>query len=211
MSKIKAIIDFTDYNDADLGTLAQTVHDRFAANPTVFTNPPIALATFQTQITDYMAKLQAKTSGSVADTNAFEEARTNLEVALTRFAGEVNVVAVGNGPIVDLSGFPSYDTTRIIDNTPPNAPQNVRLLHGELSGVIIVRFKPERSPSSNEVQINLGDPNNEPGWTQKALIRGGKVEISGFAPGIVVWVRVRTMGLKGVMGVWSDPAQIRTL
>ena len=74
-----------------------------------------------------------------------------------------------------------------------------------------MRFKPERSPSSNEVQINLGDPNNEAGWVQKALIRGGKVEIDGFPPGIVVWVRVRTMGLKGVMGVWSDPAQIRTL
>lgn len=25
-----------------------------------------------------------------------------------------------------------------------------------------------------------------------------------------VWVRVRTIDLKGVMGVWNDPAQIRT-
>ena len=28
------------------------------------------------------------------------------------------------------------------------------------------------------------------------------------APGTVIWVRVRTVGLKGVMGAWSDPAKI---
>jgi hypothetical protein len=94
--------------------------------------------------------------------------------------------------------------------TLPAAPQNLRLFHSELSGVITVRFKPERSPSSNEVQVNLGGPNDEAGWVQKPLIRGGKAELTGLAPGIVVWVRVRTIGLNGVMGVWNDPAQIRT-
>jgi len=211
MSNRKAFVDYSHYDDAALGSLAQTVHDRFVANPTVLTNPPIALATFQTQIDDYMAKLQAKTSGAVSDINAFEAARDQMLNALKMFANTVNSLALGNGAIIDLSGLPSFDTTRIPDITPPAAPQDLRLFHGELSGVIIVRFKAERSPSSNEVQINLGDPNNEAGWVQKALIRGGKVEIDGFPPGIVVWVRVRTMGLKGVMGVWSDPAQIRTL
>jgi len=28
------------------------------------------------------------------------------------------------------------------------------------------------------------------------------------APSGTVWVRVRTAGLKGVMGAWSDPAKI---
>jgi hypothetical protein len=26
-----------------------------------------------------------------------------------------------------------------------------------------------------------------------------------------VWIRVRTCGLQGVMGAWSDPAQIRVV
>jgi hypothetical protein len=94
--------------------------------------------------------------------------------------------------------------------TLPAAPQNLRLFHSELSGVITVSFKPERRSSSNEAQVNLGDPNDEAGWVQKPLIRGGKAELTGLAPGIVVWVRVRTIGLKGVMGVWNGPAQIRT-
>lgn len=211
MSNYKAIIDYSSYNDAALGTLAQTVHDRFAAHSTVFTDPPIPLATFQTQITDYMTKLQAKTSGAIADINAFAAARTNMEIALKRFAGYVNVVAVGDGPTVDLSGFPSYNTTRIVDNTPPNAPENLRVVHGELSGVIIARYRPEKPNSTNEVQVTLGDPNDEAGWAQRALIKGGTAELSGFAPGIIVWVRVRSVGRRGVMGVWSDPAQIRTL
>jgi hypothetical protein len=32
--------------------------------------------------------------------------------------------------------------------------------------------------------------------------------ISGITPGTVLWIRVRTAGLKGVMGAWSDPAKI---
>lgn len=32
-----------------------------------------------------------------------------------------------------------------------------------------------------------------------------------YTPGSILWVRVRTVGLGGVMGGWSDPAQIRVL
>ena len=35
--------------------------------------------------------------------------------------------------------------------------------------------------------------------------------LTGLTPGLLLWVRVRTVGLKGVMGAWSDPAQIRVL
>jgi hypothetical protein len=30
-----------------------------------------------------------------------------------------------------------------------------------------------------------------------------------FTPGTVVWVRVRTVGLKGAMGAWLDPCAVR--
>ena len=48
-------------------------------------------------------------------------------------------------------------------------------------------------------------------WSTKGLYQGGRAEMDGFTPGGIVWVRVRTVGLKGVMGAWSDPAQIRVL
>jgi hypothetical protein len=36
----------------------------------------------------------------------------------------------------------------------------------------------------------------------------GKANLGGFTPGTVIWVRVRTVGLKGVMGAWSGPAKL---
>jgi hypothetical protein len=51
----------------------------------------------------------------------------------------------------------------------------------------------------------------EANWHTKGMFQGGRAEMSGFTPGVIVWVRVRTVGLKGVMGAWSDPAQIRVM
>jgi hypothetical protein len=211
MNNRKAIVDYRNYTPTDLGTLAQIVHTNLGANAATFVNPPLTLANFQTQIDDYNAKLQARASGAVSDINAFNTARADMDTSMKKLSNYVNTIAVGDGNIIDLSGFPSYETTHPADPTPPAAPQDVRLTHGELSGTIIARYKPEQTPSTNEIQTNLGDPNNEPTWVQKAIIKGGRAELTGFAPGIVVWVRVRTVGIKGIMGVWSDPAQIRTL
>jgi hypothetical protein len=84
----------------------------------------------------------------------------------------------------------------------------VRLRQGDLSGEIVARYKPGRQRSMNEVQITVGDPNSAAGWTHAGMFSGGKATLSGNAPGSTVWVRIRTAGLKGVMGAWSDPAKI---
>ena len=60
----------------------------------------------------------------------------------------------------------------------------------------------------NEVQTTTGDPNAAAGWQHAGMFSGGKATVSGISPGITVWVRIRTAGLKGVMGAWSDPAKI---
>ena len=54
-----------------------------------------------------------------------------------------------------------------------------------------------------------------PGYTLVALREVGDAFAHGCkiaaeaGAGTLVWVRVRTVGLKGVMGAWSDPGQIR--
>jgi hypothetical protein len=73
------------------------------------------------------------------------------------------------------------------------------------------RYKPDRQQSVNEVQTTTGDPNVEASWQTKGMFRGGRAQMNGFTPGTLVWVRVRTVGLQGVMGAWSDPAQIRVV
>jgi hypothetical protein len=46
---------------------------------------------------------------------------------------------------------------------------------------------------------------------ERAAFGGGKATIGSLTPGAWVWFHVRTCGLKGVMGTWSDPAQIRVV
>ena len=212
MSNIKAIIDFSGYTAAELGPASHSIHDKMTLNAATFTTPAITMAALQTLTDDYDAKLIARASKASSDLLAFTAVREELEVALGVLGHYVNGIAKGDAVIVDQSGFPSYDTARNTpDTSPPEAPVDLRLRHGDLSGTVVARYKPDRQPSTNEVQTNTGDPNTETDWHQKGFFQSGKAEMNSFTPGTVVWVRVRTVGLKGVMGSWSDPAQIRVL
>ena len=204
----KAIIDFSGYTGPDLLPAGKTIHDKMTANAATFTTPPVTMAALQTLIDTGEDKLSKKSSHAIADTIAFNIARNDLEVALGDLGNYVNIEAKGDPAIVEKSGFPSFDTTRVVDTAPPAAPQDVRLRQGDPSGEIVARYKPGRQRSINEVQITVGDPNSAAGWTHAGMSSGGKATLNGNAPGSTVWVRIRTAGLKGVMGAWSDPAKI---
>jgi hypothetical protein len=45
-------------------------------------------------------------------------------------------------------------------------------------------------------------------WQHAGTFSDGKAILTGLTPGTTLWVRVRTAGLRGVMGAWSDPAKI---
>jgi hypothetical protein len=117
-------------------------------------------------------------------------------------------VAKGDPAMVEASGAPSFETTRTPDPSPPAPPQDVVLRQGDLPGSLVARYKPSRDRSMNEVQTTTGDPNTAAGWTLGGMFSGGKATLSGIIPGTTVWFRVRTAGIKGVMGAWSDPAKI---
>ena len=72
----------------------------------------------------------------------------------------------------------------------------------------MARYKPSRARSMNQVQTCTGDPNVEANWHDAGFFGGGKATLSGLTPGTTVWVRIRTIGLRNVMGAWSDPAKI---
>jgi len=211
MNPTKAIIDFTDYLAAELGPIAQIVHTDMTTNAATFTAPTVSLVTFLAQIDAYNAAYLARASNATADVLAFNTAREVLEESLHRLGTYVNSVADGDVTIVEKSGFPSYEVDNAASSGPPQAPEDLRLKHGTLSGTVTARYKPDRRPSTNEVQINTVNPDSAADWRQFGLFQGGTAEITGLTPGALVWVRVRTVGLRGVMGAWSDPAQIRVL
>jgi hypothetical protein len=178
-------------------------------NAVTFDGPPLTMAAYQLLIGAFQAALNKKASKATADIIAFNVARNDLETALFKLGSYVNTVADGDPSIVVKSGFPSYETApRTADTTPPGAPQNLVVRQGDLSGTLVVRYLPDRQHSINDLQTNTGDPNKESDWKPAGMFSGGKANLGGFTPGTVIWVRVRTVGLKGVMGAWSDPAKI---
>jgi hypothetical protein len=211
MNSVKAIISFRDYSSSDLSPVAQHIHDKMTENAVTFASPTTTMANLQTLITDYDAKLVARASNATEDVMLLNQCRELLEKALSGLGSYVNTVADGDPVIVEKSGFPFYETVHATDTSPPAAPTNLRLKQGELSGSLVARYTPEHAPSTNEVQTTTGDPNNEASWQTKGIFKSGRAELDGFTPGGVVWVRVRTVGLRGVMGAWGDPAQIRLI
>ncbi len=139
---------------------------------------------------------------------AFTVSRHTLEEMLADIGNHVNIVANGDPVIVDKSGCPSYDTARVIDLSAPAAPTELRLRQGDVSGSGVACYKSRKGRSTNEVQKCIGDPNVDANWTTVGIFQGGKATIDGITPGTVLWIRVRTYGLKGVAGPWSDSAKI---
>ncbi len=204
----KAITDFSGYTAPSLFSAGQVIHDQLTLNASVFPGGPMSLAAFQAEIDDYEAKMNARASGAYIDTLAFNISRHQLEGTLADFGNYVNSVAKGDAMIVAQSGFPHYETEHSPDYNPPAAPGNLVARQGDLSGSMVLRYRPGRQKSINEVATNIGDPNSEADWKPAGLFSGGKAVVSGIIPGTKVWSRVRTAGLKGVMGAWSDPAQL---
>lgn len=59
MNNLKASIDFTGYVAAELGPVAQMIHDSMTAAAVTFPAPPVAMTALATTIADYTAKLSA--------------------------------------------------------------------------------------------------------------------------------------------------------
>jgi hypothetical protein len=208
MPKVKAVVDFTTYPAPELTPVATMIHDKMLENVAIFVTPQVAMTVLKTAIDDYMAKLAARASNADSDEVAFFVARHALEADLAELGHYVNGLAKGDPVIVDASGFPSYSTARTPDYSAPAAPTNVRVRQGDVSGQWIMRYKPDRDKSMNEIQQCLSDPNVEANWTRVGMFGGGKAQNGGYAPGTTIWLRARTCGLQGIMGAWSDPAKI---
>lgn len=205
---IKAITDFTGYVGPALVSTAQIIHDAIEEAKAKFEKVPLTMADFQLNITACDKAYNKKASKATADINAFNLARATLEGNCSQLGSYVNTVAQGDETIVIASGIPSYETSNTPDYSAPAAPTKLTVRQGDVSGQIIARYRPARSPSMNEVQTCAGDPTVEANWKTYGMFSGGKATLEGFTPATTLYVRVRTAGLKGVVGDWTDAVKI---
>ncbi len=118
MKKAKAILYFRDYTAAELGPVAQFIHDKMSENAGTFPEPTVTMDALQTHITTYEQRLAARASGATADVISLKQAREALEAALRTLGNYVNGVAKGSVVIVEQSGFPSYGPRSAPDTGP---------------------------------------------------------------------------------------------
>lgn len=85
----------------------------------------------------------------------------------------------------------------------------VSLKHGE-SKTIMVMYNKVPGAGSNEIQVCLGDPNDEASWTTAGTYKGCRVTLSGYEPGTKVSIRVRCHGT-GDPGPFSQVVSIIVL
>lgn len=211
MSKFKAYVSFNQLSNADLQVQAGSVKDQMTANAATFDDPPVTMADFAAQNTSFSAALLERTTRAAAAVVALRTQRASMLASLRLLGNYVNNVAQGSEAVLVLSGFPYYNTQRAPIDVPPLPPANLRLSRGTASGMVIVRCTPARYQLLNEVQVNLSDPLSGAQWEERGTFYNGRVTLTGFDPGIMVWVRVRTQGRKDMMSDWSETSQIRTL
>jgi hypothetical protein len=207
----KAITDFSGYTGAALGPAAMTVQEAFVLGAATFNNPPVTMPDFLLNIEAMDEALVKKASRARADYLAFNLSRAVVEENLSELGGYANSVAKGDESTLVASGFPFYPTTRTPDYSAPAAPTNVVIRQGSVSGSAVTRFRVSRRPSTNEVQTCTGDPSVEENWNTVGFFSNGKATINGITPGTTIWVRIRTIGLDGIMGAWSDPAKMMVI
>src|SRR5205823_6037627 len=98
---------------------------------------------------------------------------------LRKLGGYVNTIADGDEATIDLSGFPSYDTSHPQGGPVTFVPQNLRLERTPVSGSVVAKWEGDGTRSVYELQTSTGDPNAAGSWSYKGSFTRGRADLSG--------------------------------
>jgi hypothetical protein len=194
---------FSQYSDSGLADKADAIYKALTGNGK-FPSPNPTLASVATLIKNLRDAIASTGSGRAA---AIAAAFDALAAALVALAA--NLIATPGVTDADLATT-GYDlpAPRTRTGAVPDAPQNVRLKHGDQTGEVIPLCDAVTSGGVRvyEVEWTL-DPNNGP-WNDGGTFPNSRaMDLKGLPRAKDVWVRVRVQGTNGA-SAWSDPATI---
>ena len=122
----KALIDFTDYKEDVIDTVARTIQAEMTLNALVFPAPPVPIGTLKGQIDAYELILEKPVYAN--RTVNLAAARSTMSTALRSNGIYVNTVANGDAVKLGLSGYPLSKLPTPVGDLP--APVSVKIKNG---------------------------------------------------------------------------------
>lgn len=206
---------FTKLSLANFQASAQRIVTAMSGNPQ-FPEPWApsvpTLAQIGTDLASFSNAYAATAGGDRSRIAERSTARAKLSNDLQQLGLYVEMTAGGDESVLATSGFDLVSRKpRSVVSTPLPAPELLKLMQGELSGLLLARVKSLPGAASYDVQVTSADPTVEANWTSAgtfAVCR--RIELPGLAPLKTYSVRVRGVSSAGP-GAWSLPSSLTVL
>jgi hypothetical protein len=203
MRKLKT--GFTEYSASQLANLAERVGAAVALIPK-FSGVTPTPAVIAAQAADLREKMAANGPG----------AKTAMHTAMATLAASLSLMATN---LNDTAGVTETDLAETLfpmakererTTQRPQAPDNLQIKHGPLSGQVVGRCRlRERNIRWLEIQWAF-EPNAGPWIDGEPTSNSRELKLEGLERGKDIWVRVRARNVVGA-GAWSDPATIMVM
>lgn len=181
--------------------LGEAIAAGIADNPTVFATPSPAATVIKAMTKElHDANVEAET-GSHEGKQRLLLAISAFDAAIGEYQTYVNLIAKGNGVVIEQSGL---QVSRPAQKTGPMpAPGNL-LVGGNEPRQLTVSVETVAGAKAYVWEYAVGDalPKEDDGWRLACGTPTGKAIISGLTSKTTVWVRCAAIGSKG-QGPWT--------
>lgn len=154
------------------------------------------------------ALAQAAEVAAYGDKRAIELRRkreTELKDAIRNLAAFVNHKSGGDHQVIADAGFEIKQTNN--RPAPVSVPEEPKLKRTDVSGELIVSWKPVKNSRNYIVQANTKNPKSHDDWSIASFSTRSRCTLSDLKPGKTYWIRIRAIGSEG-MGPPSNVVQI---
>ena len=205
MNILKVSLLFSYFSDSLLITFVQAVLVGMTGNASFATPNPTLLA-ITALLNNFISAYADAADGSRTAIAIKNQKRELLIGGMRLLASYVQDIGNNNYAVLISSGFSIYGGPRI-PRPLPEAPQNLRLYDGPLSGSIKARVNVNANTVVYELRYTEDEFGPDARWTQVSASTSATIIIYGLTPIKMIWVQMRSVNSKGY-SEWSDPAII---
>ncbi len=205
MNILKVSLLFSYFSDSLLITFVQAVLVGMTGNAS-FAMPNPTLLAITALLNNFISAYADAADGSRTAIAIKNQKRELLIGGMRLLASYVQDIGNNNYAVLISSGFSIYGGPRI-PRPLPEAPQNLRLYDGPLSGSIKARVNVNANTVVYELRYTEDEFGPDARWTQVSASTSATIIIYGLTPIKMIWVQMRSVNSKGY-SEWSDPAII---